>query len=152
MTDEHEKNGESNGSGNGDNEGPERNEKGQFVNFPGPGRGKSEARARMETIDDLIDLIEEAARDGIIKSKDLKERLTAAKVGLKVAELKKTEDEDKVTIPAAIQKLLDLYKQSLVLGGWEGIQWIIEHCADCQRFNWGEHTRYQRFYATFQKI
>ncbi len=114
----------------------ERDEKGRFTKgwSGGPGRGKSEERAKRVTIDDLIDLIEEAAVDGMIKSKDLKERLTAAKVGLKVAELKKPEDE-KPLIPPVIQAWMDLEKMALAYDGWEGVVLrICQICTDCPKF------------------
>ena len=114
-----------------------RDEKGRFTSgtHGGPGRGKSEARAKLAAIDDLIDLVEEAARDGIINSKDLKDKLTAAKVGLKVAELKKSGEEVRLTIPPVIQAYLDLYKKALAHpGGWEDVVlWISKHCTDCPK-------------------
>ena len=101
----------------------------------GPGRGKSEGRVRLAAAVDLIDLVEEAAIDGIIKSKDLKDKLAAAKLAFNVAGLKKSREEVSYANPSVIQAYLDLHGQALAHGGWEMIAlWIIQHCADCPKF------------------
>ena len=96
-----EKNGNENGLENGNEIKAERNERGQFKrgNPGGPGRGHSKKVAQLEAVEDLIDLIEVAAREGIINATGIDDKIKAAKIALKVAELKKPGESEPVLDP-----------------------------------------------------
>ena len=71
-----------------------RGEDGRFVTGGpgGPGRGKK-ANDDLELAEDLLELVEAVAREGITGSPDLKDKLNAAKLALNVEARKKPEEE-----------------------------------------------------------
>jgi hypothetical protein len=122
---------------------PDRDERGFFKPgcAPGPGRGHTREREQLEAISDLIDLIEATAKDQLRKAPDTDSKIKAAKIALKVLELKKPEESGPVLEPR-VEKMMVLLsdlasrysmKSGKPTSALEMIDILHFLCADCER-------------------
>ena len=113
----------------------QRDKTGRFVTGGpgGPGRGKK-SNDDLQLAEDLLELVESVAREGITVSQDLKDKLNAAKLGLKVAAMKKPDGEPDPLHPVIIG-LLGLIESHAQPdeSGWDVIRRMIEVCPGCDK-------------------
>jgi hypothetical protein len=125
----------------------ERDDRGRFVKgwSGGPGRGKSTEKDELEAIQDLIELVEVAARDGIVKATGVEDRIKAARIALKVAELKKPEGSGPVLEPHVVD-LMELLsnvassysdKVGNPTSPLDVLKLMVEYCPNCEKFGMG---------------
>ena len=132
-----------NGSGQaetGKNSLPERNEKGQFTNSPGPGRGHKKESFEPLGSDEFKNIIDEGLR-----SKDSKERAVWARVMLAYNKQIGTSEKD-VAMEPFVAKFLGLISHLTencvvdgVSNGIDVIDRMAEVCINCDRLGTEEH-------------
>jgi hypothetical protein len=143
MSKKDKKNGIKNGVGeveNGKKSPSERNERGQFVNSPGPGRGQKKEE-QVELDGELFDDIERVIRKGMA-SKDVSLRLKAAGLGVRLESLKKRDDSKEPVIPPWLDVWLSLlnklsfarlHKTGIPTSGMDIMGLMSQTCVNCDR-------------------
>jgi hypothetical protein len=115
-----------------------RDERGRFIpgSPGGPGRRKSDKKSELEAIENLLELLEQVAKREVIEAKDLKGRLDAAKVALKVEVLKKAEEDKKPkpVMSPIMRELIRVHLLSPNFGGLEGLERMSKTCLNCENF------------------
>jgi hypothetical protein len=146
------KNGGKNGAGkivNGKKLPPERDEKGKFVNSPGPGRGRTKEDP-VQLDGDLLDMIEQVVITGL-GATELKDRLKAAGIGIRIQSMKEPDDSGPVVEPFVLEfmglitNLGEAYvnKTGIPISGLDLIKRMAQVCVNCDRlgteaFKWEE--------------
>ena len=143
MSKKDKKNGIKNGVGeveNGKKSPSERNERGQFVNSPGPGRGQKKEE-QVELDGELFDDIERVIRKGMA-SKDVSLRLKAAGLGVRLESLKKRDDSNEPVMSPWVSEWIGLItsltrarfnKTQEPVCGLDIMKLMSEVCVDCER-------------------
>ena len=105
---------------------------------PGPGRGHK--KEKVEIDGDLLDAIEKVVRTGM-GAKDLKDRLKAAGIGIRVKQLKGSAD-DKPIMDSFTMNLFDLLhnlaqcqfnKTGNPMSAFQVVERMLRVCVDCDR-------------------
>jgi hypothetical protein len=139
MSDDEKINGKPNGIEEveiGKNSAPERNEKGQFVNFAGPGRKKT---ADIELDGELFADVEKVIRKGMA-SKDIALRLKAAALGVRLESVRKADTTEKSVISPEMEVIVAFVvtiverferKDGASFPANEAMRIISQHMRDC---------------------
>jgi hypothetical protein len=122
-----------------------RNERGQFK--PGHSGGPGRGHKREEDIEldgELLDMVEQVVRTGL-GSRDLKDRLKAAGIGIRVQGMKKTEDSPVLdpfveNVMLLLSNVTSSYadKIGVSIGSLEVLKLMVDCCPDCEKFGTGE--------------
>ena len=106
---------------------------------PGPGRGHKK-EGNVEIDGDLLDAIEKVIRTGM-NAKELKDRLKAAGIAIRVKQLKGSADDKPVMDPFTM-KLFDLLhnlaqcqlnKTGIPMSALQVVERMLRVCVDCER-------------------
>jgi hypothetical protein len=137
--------------GNGKKSLPERNKRGQFVNSPGPGRPKKEKPVELDG--ELLGMIEQVVKTGL-NADELKDRLKAAGIGIRIQSMKKSDDTD-VDTNSFITRWLGFVwgiatarsnETRIPTSGLDVLKRMCEVCVNCDRLgtegdNWLEEVK-----------
>jgi hypothetical protein len=132
---------EENGEKTGEKKDDKRDKKGQFVkgHIGGPGRGHKKEK-QIELDGELLGMIEQVVKTGL-NADDLKDRLKAAGIGIRVQSMKKSDDAD-IGYDSFITRWLDFVwdianarfnKTGIPTSGKDVLIEMCKVCVDCDR-------------------
>jgi len=118
----------------------EKTQKQMFVKGGAPGPGRGHTKEKVEIDGDLLDAIEQVVRTGM-GAKELKDRLKAAGIAIRVKQLKGSAD-DKAVMDPFTMKLFDLFhnlaqsqlnKTGIPMSAFQVVERMLRVCVDCNR-------------------